>query len=376
MTNKKITNLALKDYSILKLYPPNSLVIAMYGATIGKVGLLDIETATNQACCVLGKTSYFKIKYLFYEFQSFKQNIISMGYGGGQPNISQELIRQLRLLCPPIPEQTTIANFLDCKTEKIDQAGAIKEKQIQLLKERKQILIQTAVTKGLDPNVPMADSGVEWIGQIPAHWEKTRLKFVSKIQSGLTLGKQYPPGNLSEYPYLRVANVQNGFFNLNDVTTIYLPKNEALKYLLSKHDILVTEGGDIDKLGRGTVWESDIEPCLHQNHIFAIRIVSSRINCNFIAQFMTTEKVRKYFIDTATKTTNLASTNRRTLGNLALLIPPLNEQNKILFHIQTQSAKIDRAIAIQAQMIEKLKEYKATLINAAVTGKIKVPDSR
>jgi type I restriction enzyme S subunit len=95
MTNKKITNLALKDYSILKLYPPDSLVIAMYGATIGKVGLLDIETTTNQACCVLGETSYFKIKYSFHEFQAFKLNIISMGYGGGQPNISQKLTRPL-----------------------------------------------------------------------------------------------------------------------------------------------------------------------------------------------------------------------------------------------------------------------------------------
>ncbi|WP_287126296.1 restriction endonuclease subunit S [Desulfobacter sp.] len=327
---------------------------------------LTILRAHNQ---IIGEYLFWTLLAQYNRIQfSLRANGITR-YG-----ISHGAIKNIWLILPCIQEQSIIANFLDYKTEKIDQAVAIKEKQIQLLKERKQILIQTAVTKGLDPNVPMADSGVEWIGQIPAHWEKTRLKFVSKIQSGLTLGKQYPPGNLSEYPYLRVANVQNGFFNLNDVATIYLPKNEALKYLLSKHDILVTEGGDIDKLGRGTVWESDIEPCLHQNHIFAIRIVSSRINCNFIAQFMTTEKVRKYFIDTATKTTNLASTNRTTLGNLTLLIPPLNEQNKILSHIHTQSAKIDKAIDIQAQMIEKLKEYKATLINAAVTGKIKVPD--
>lgn len=356
------------------------LVIHAMDAFAGAIGVSDSNGKSSpvySACTPINGDNVYVYYYAYLlRYMALSRFIESLSKGIRERSTDFRFndFSNLRLVVPHFKEQTTIANFLDYKTEKIDQAVAIKEKQIQLLKERKQILIQTAVTKGLDPNVPMADSGVEWIGQIPAHWEKTRLKFVSKIQSGLTLGKQYPPGNLSEYPYLRVANVQNGFFNLNDVATIYLPKNEALKYLLSKHDILVTEGGDIDKLGRGTVWESDIEPCLHQNHIFAIRIVSSRINCNFIAQFMTTEKVRKYFIDTATKTTNLASTNRTTLGNLTLLIPPLNEQNKILSHIHTQSAKIDKAIAIQAQMIEKLKEYKATLINAAVTGKIKVPD--
>jgi len=219
----------------------------------------------------------------------------------------------------------------------------------------------------------MRDSGVEWIGEVPEHWETTRLKFISRIQSGLTLGKHYSQGNLSKLPYLRVANVQDGYFNLTDVATIAVPKKDENKYLLSKHDILVTEGGDIDKLGRGTVWEAEIEPCLHQNHIFAIRIFSKKINSKFIALFMTTPKVRRYFIDTATKTTNLASTNRTTLGNLTLVIPPLADQNKIQSHIQTQSEKIDTAITLQQQTIEKLKEYKATLINSAVTGKIKVP---
>ena len=154
-TSKKITEKALKIHSSLKKYKVGSLVIAMYGATIGKVGLLAIETTTNQACCVLEKNQVVDMRYMLYLFMGFKNNIVSMAYGGGQPNISQDLIRNLRFPYPEKEEQTAIAHFLDQKTAQIDAAIAIKEKQIALLKERKQILIQQAVTQGLDPTVPV-----------------------------------------------------------------------------------------------------------------------------------------------------------------------------------------------------------------------------
>jgi len=286
--------------------------------------------------------------------------------------ISHGAIKNNWLAFPPLPEQTAIAAFLDRKTAQIDQAVAIKEQQIALLKEHKQILIQNTVTRGLDPNVPMRDSGVEWIGEIPAHWNCSRLKIHSKIQSGITLGKSYRNQSFVEMPYIRVANVQNGYFKLDDVATISLPNNEIARYLLQDGDILVTEGGDIDKLGRGTVWRNNIKPCLHQNHVFAIRVNKSILSQDFVSSFLATDMARKYFIDTATKTTNLASTNRTHLGNLYLPIPSLTEQTAIVAHIETQSAKIDQAITIQQQQIGKLKEYKATLINSAVTGKILV----
>jgi type I restriction enzyme, S subunit len=134
-TNKKITTKAINDFSTLKEYPEGSLVIAMYGATIGKLGILKMNTTTNQACCVLGSPYKYLTKYAFYFFMDIKENIISMSYGGGQPNISQDLIKSLKLFCPPLSEQTAIANFLDDKTAKIDTAIQIKQQQIQLLKE-------------------------------------------------------------------------------------------------------------------------------------------------------------------------------------------------------------------------------------------------
>lgn len=273
---------------------------------------------------------------------------------------------------PPLPEQRAIATFLDEKTSKIDQAIRQKEKLIVLLKERKQILIQQAVTKGLDPHAKMKDSGVDWIGEIPEGWEVKRLKNFVQIQSGLTLGKNYQKKGLTRISYLRVANVQSGYFLLDQITEVEIPSNDIQRYLLQKGDILVTEGGDIDKLGRGTIWNQEINPCIHQNHIFAVRVISPDILAPFISIVFGADYGRHYFTHTANKTTNLASTNSTKLGDFPVALPNASEQLTIIHHIETQSTKIDASIALHEKQIEKLKEYKATLIDSVVTGKVKI----
>ncbi|MDD2413177.1 MAG: restriction endonuclease subunit S, partial [Bacteroidales bacterium] len=120
-TSKKITQKALDDYSTLRFYPVDSIVIAMYGATIGKTGLLKIESTTNQACCVLSEPINLNIKFAFYWLNSIKNHIISLSYGGGQPNINQEQIRSVRIQIPTPSVQTTIANYLDRKTAEINE---------------------------------------------------------------------------------------------------------------------------------------------------------------------------------------------------------------------------------------------------------------
>ncbi len=145
-TSKKITIKAFKDFSTLKLYPKNSLVIAMYGATIGKVGILNIETTTNQACCVLFNTKIVLEKFAFYWFMASKNNIISMAYGGGQPNISQDLIKSLKMPIPPKKEQEKIVKYIDEKTTKIDKALHLQQNYIEKLKEYKATLIDSVVT--------------------------------------------------------------------------------------------------------------------------------------------------------------------------------------------------------------------------------------
>jgi type I restriction enzyme S subunit len=189
------------------------------------------------------------------------------GASASMQNISQETISNLLFPLPSAGEQRAIAAFLDRETARIDALVAKKERLIALLQEQRTALITRAVTKGLDPTVPMKDSGVEWLGEIPAHWEVKPLKALSQLQTGLTLGKKYEEKKLVVRPYLRVANVQDGYLDLDDIAEVEIPLQDALRYELRDGDVLVTEGGDFDKLGRGHVWAGQIAPCLHQNHL-------------------------------------------------------------------------------------------------------------
>ena len=144
-TSKKVTRLAIGQCN-LKFYPKDSIVIAMYGATIGKVGILGIKTATNQACCVLPANKNMNSKFAFYEFLACKPALLVSAIGGGQPNISQDVIRKQKIVIPPHPEQTIIASFLDKKCASIDSSISKAQHQVELLQEYKQSLITEVVT--------------------------------------------------------------------------------------------------------------------------------------------------------------------------------------------------------------------------------------
>lgn len=149
-TSKKITQEALNDYSTLKFYPKGSIVLAMYGATIGKLSILGIEATTNQACCVISESEYFKNRFLYYWLIAKKEDIINLSYGGGQPNISQEIVRFLKIPCPSIMDQNEIIVYLNSKTLQIDNYMEKISNEIDLIKEYKTSLINEAVTGKID----------------------------------------------------------------------------------------------------------------------------------------------------------------------------------------------------------------------------------
>ncbi|WP_077388741.1 restriction endonuclease subunit S [Helicobacter bilis] len=144
-SKNKITQKAMMAHSALKIFPKGSLIIAMYGATIGKVSILGIDACTNQACCVLCESKYLNTRFVFYYFVAKRQDLISMAYGGGQPNISQDIIKNFKIPLPPLQEQEEIAAFLDSKVAQIDSAIEKTKKQIELVKEYKNTLINEAV---------------------------------------------------------------------------------------------------------------------------------------------------------------------------------------------------------------------------------------
>ena len=177
---------------------------------------------------------------------------------------------------------------------------------------------------------------------------------------------------LEERPYIRVANVQTSRLDLRIIKTVAVPPSEILGSELRPGDVLMTEGGDIDKLGRGCVWQGEIEGCLHQNHIFAVRPDKSRLLSNYLMALMASRLGRIYFQMTAKQTTNLASTNSTTLGAFPLVLPEVKEQEQILGAIENETLALDSAIDRAQREIDLIREYRTRLIADVVTGKVDV----
>lgn len=246
---------------------------------------------------------------------------------------------------------------------------AAKQRLLDLLAEKRKAIIATAVTRGLDPKVKLRDSGVPWLGEIPAHWDVTRLKFIARVQTGIALGKSYTEAT-TEYAYLRVANVQDGFIDLTEVKTMPVPEREAASSTLRKGDVLMNEGGDADKLGRGAIWDGSISPCLHQNHVFALRPES--VSSEWLSTWTGIGFSKAYFETRAKQSTNLASISSTNLLELPIAIPPDDEQSAIVAHIARETAKLDAVRAATERTIALLKERRSALIAAAVTGQLDV----
>ena len=276
---------------------------------------------------------------------------------------------------PPPDEQAAIVRYLDHADELINRYISAKERLIALLEEERQAIINQAVTRGLDPDAPLKPSGVEWLGEVPAYWGKRRLKEVATIQAGITVGPDNGRPGLTERPYLRVANVQAEHLDLSHVTKIRVSPTEIKRSTLQVGDVLMTEGGDIDKLGRGCIWQGQIPDCLHQNHVFAVRPDPAFLNPEFLVAVMGSVHGRTYFYFTAKQTTNLAATNRTTLGNLPIHLPSVSEQLNILNHVEEKRGAADKAINQAQQQISLMNEYRTRLIADAVTGQIDVREA-
>ncbi|WP_278368369.1 restriction endonuclease subunit S [Marinobacter salarius] len=308
-----------------------------------------------------------------YLFRSYDLSKVFYSMGGGlRQGMKFSDIKRLPIILPPEAEQQKIAAFLDHETAKIDALIAEQQRLIELLKEKRQAVISHAVTKGLNPNAPMKDSGVESLGEVPAHWEVSRLRWYATIQGGLAKGKFYASEKETvELPYLRVANVQNGHFNLDTVHTVEIAKKEVDRYLLKQGDVLMNEGGDNDKLGRGAVWNTEIDPCLHQNHVFAIR-PERGLSSDWLAVFTQSESARAYFYLHSKQSTNLASISSSNVMSCWIPIPPEDEQDQIMEVLKESSTKLEEMVLASQEGIRLLGERRSALISAAVTGKIDV----
>lgn len=367
-TSEKLTQDALKEHSALSLYPPGTLLIAMYGATIGRLGILGITACTNQACCALAKPKHLDTKFCFYWLWMRRKEIILLSSGGGQPNLNQQKIYSIRIPAPPIQEQKLIAHFLDRETARIDTLITKKRELIDLLQKKRSAIITDTVTKGLNLDVPLKDSGISWIGKVPQHWNVMRLKFVmSQIVDCLHSTPTYDENG--EYLAIRTADISPGILNLQKARRVstedYLERIDRLKP--QAEDIIYSREGE--RFGMAALVPPDVDLCLAQR-VMMFRV--SIINDPTFIMWALNADCTYHQVKQDTVGATSPRVNIRTITEAWLPVPPTNEQHKIGQLISNSCLVIDKVINVIETHIEVIQKYRQTLITAAVTGKIDV----
>ena len=336
--------------------------------TIGKVGYVAQEVATNQQ--ITSVTFKRSQRYFYFTLCAARSSLEVQATGNVLRILNAERLGNIFFPCPPPTEADSVAEFLDRETRKIDELVAEQQLLMELLKEKRQAVISHAVTKGLNPRAPMKPSGIEWLGDVPEHWQVLALKRIATIQTGVAKGKDNGSRATISVPYLRVANVQDGYLDLETVATIEIPAEELDRYTLKPGDVLMNEGGDFDKLGRGCVWEGQIDPCITQNHVFAVRPRDGL--STWLATFTGSDSAQFYFMSRSKQSTNLASISSTNLMELPVVIPTANDREAILTFVSEQTSRFDALAAEAQKAIDLLQERRTALISAAVTGQIDV----
>lgn len=359
---KTVTDIAMTECSALKLFDKNSVVIAMYGATIGKLGIITFPTTTNQACCVMSCSKSLYNKYLFYVLYSARDYILTLSYGAGQPNISQETMKSFKLCCPDVLEQQKIADYLDKKCGEIDRVIETEKSVIEKLKEYKQSIITEAVTKGLDKSVPLKDSGIEWIGKIPQHWEICKLLKLYKERKCKNKGNTETNVLSLSYGNIKRRNVENNMGLLPESFETYniiVPDNIVLRLTDLQNDHRSLRCGLVKEQGIITSAYVTLEKKLDS------------ISSNYYYRLLHTFDIMKGFYGMGDGVRQNLKYDGE-LCNLLVVRPSQIEQQQIAEYLDKKCSEIDKAIANKEQVIEKFTEYKKSLIYECVTGKKRV----
>jgi len=278
------------------------------------------------------------------------------------------------LLIPQIPPKE--AKFIESILDTLDTQIQKTEALIAKLEKIKEGLLHDLLTRGVDQEGqlrPTPEHAPELykesaLGLIPREWEVRQLGAMSEIVSGVTLGGQQPSSSWPLVAYLRVANVQDGYLDLQQVKFLRVKPADVEKFRLIPGDVLMNEGGDFDKLGRGTVWEGEIEPCIHQNHVFRVRTFPELLDPYFLAYFSGSSRGKAYFVKSSKQSTNLASINSTQLRAFEVPVPPFSEQSAIVDHLQSHKNRLE----LEGRNIGKLKAQKTGLMDDLLTGRVRV----
>ena len=338
------------------------------GATTGNVARVETEEEFNiwsPLAVLRPNKDVTTTNFLFYAMKSkpfFYSVELSWSFGT-QQNIGMGVISNIRIVLPPLPEQQKIAEFLDQETSKIDKLITKKERLIKLLKEKRTALISHAVTKGLNPDVPMKDSGVEWLGEIPEHWKVKKCKQLSLIKRGASPRPIDDPSFFDDdgaYSWVRISDVT--------ASNKYLETSEQKLSELGKSKSIALEPGELFVSICATVGKpiiTNIKCCIHDGFVYFPFL---RENREYLFYIFSGGELYKGMGKQGTQ----LNLNTDIIGDIKLPIPPLPEQQKIAQFLDRETSKIDNLITKTRTSIDHLKEYRTALISAAVTGKIDV----
>ncbi|MCV3463334.1 restriction endonuclease subunit S [Campylobacter sp. FU_497] len=341
----------------------NDILIALSGATTGKIAFCDTDNKAyiNQRVAIV-RSKLKLVKYYFLT-RGFSLLIELACNGSAQPNISTKEIGEFKIPLPPLKEQEQIANFLDEKCEQIKNFIEKKEKLISLLKEQKQALINETITKGLDKNVNFKDSGIEWLGEIPQHWEVVRLGLILKTGSGTTPDsgndKYYKEGKIA---WINSGDLNDGFLkdSKRKITQDALYDYPTLR-IFDKNSLIIAMYGAT--IGKTAILK--INACVNQ----ACCVLEKSLWYNNFYLFFWFNGYKKELISMGSGG-GQPNISQDIIKNLKIPLPPLKEQEQIANFLDEKCEKIDLLIEKTEKQIKLIKEYKTTLINQAVCGRI------
>ena len=367
-TDKTLTTEAIEEFTALKTYPVGTVLFAMYGATIGRVAILGVPATVNQAVCALADPSRFTPRFVFYGLQASREFLAACSTGGGQPNLNAEKVREHKLPCPDLQTQRAIADYLDRETARLDELVAAKERVLGLLAEKRRALITRAVTRGLDRRVPLRDSGIPWLGEIPAHWELCHLK---RVLATIDYGISESVGPVGAVAVLRMGDIQDGeveYSKLGFVDAV----DQAL--LLRPGDLLFNRTNSLEQIGKVALFRRKADyPVSYASYLVRLRC-GSRVLPEFLNWLLNSAFPVAWGRSEALPAIGQANLNPNRYGYLPMALPPLEEQKDIIAAIHGAIGKLDAVRAATERTIILLKERRAALIAAAVTGQIDAAD--
>jgi type I restriction enzyme, S subunit len=351
------------------------VLLAKDGSTLGTVNVvrnLPKPATVNSSIAVITPGEKLEGLYLYYLLQGdFLHNTIQRIKGGmGVPHLFQEDLNKFYIPLPPLPEQRSIATFLDRETTKIDELITEQQRLIDLLKEKRQAVISQAVTKGLNPDAPMKETAIEWLGEVPEHWEVKRIKtlsdIISKGTTPTTVGADFTSDGIR---FLKAENIFEGEvthqpeFFISEETHTLLSRSS-----LESNDILVVIAGATT--GKSAVLTEEFLPANTNQAVSFIRLSNKEVS-NYVCRWLGTSIVQKIVLSASIQSAQ-PNLSMEDLGNIPIPVPPTQELLDIITFLDRETAKIDELIAEAQHAIALLQERRTALISAAVTGKIDV----